>query len=79
MCQHFSNKPSFLLFGWLSAEDVGSLLAICWQLANILKMSIYRHHSSLDLKSVGSAANSFKSLYISSFNTFVGIVGTFSK
>jgi hypothetical protein len=55
------------------------MLAICWQLANILEMSIYQHHSDLDLKSVGSGANSIKSLFINSFSAYVGIVGTFSK
>jgi hypothetical protein len=58
---------------------VESLLAICWQLANILEMSTYQHHSDLELKSVGSGANSVKSLFINSFSAYVGIVGTFSK
>jgi hypothetical protein len=55
------------------------MLVICWQLANILEMSIYQHHRDLDLKSVGSGANSINSLFINSFSAYVGIVGTFSK
>jgi hypothetical protein len=55
------------------------MLAVCWQLANILEMSVYQHHSDLALKSVGSGVNSIKSLFINSFSAYVGIVGTFSK
>jgi hypothetical protein len=74
--------PTFLQqteFVCYSIGLVESLLAICWQLANILEMSTYQHHSDLDLKSVGSGANSVKSLFINSFSAYVGIVGTFSK